>query len=57
LHVPFAFARPEGQGRKGLLIKFKGHAHNTRLSTAILTAIFAKATAESAAIKSVNDYL
>ena len=27
LHVPFAFARPEGQGGKGLLVKTKGHTH------------------------------
>ena len=26
-HVPFAFARPQGQGRKGFLVKIKGHTH------------------------------
>jgi hypothetical protein len=46
LHVPFAFARPEGQGRKGLLVKIQGHAHKIRLSTAILTGISAIATSE-----------
>ncbi len=27
LHVPFAFARPERQGRQGLLVQIKGYTH------------------------------
>lgn len=39
LHVPLAFARPEGQVCKGLLVQFKNHAHKDCLSFAILTGI------------------
>jgi hypothetical protein len=44
LHVPLAFSRPEGQVRKGLLVQFKSHAHNNRLSSGILTGISAIAS-------------
>jgi hypothetical protein len=27
LHVPFAFARPQGQGRQGLLVQIQSDAH------------------------------
>ena len=44
--MALAFARPEGQGRQGLLVKIKNHAHKVRLSTATLTRISGLATVE-----------
>jgi hypothetical protein len=44
LHVPLAFPWPKGQVRKGLLVQFKSHAHNNRLSSPILTGIAAIAS-------------